>query len=38
VKAQGVPVQVAVPTPIDYDAMDVGEGTGRSESHRESIG
>jgi hypothetical protein len=38
VKAQGVPVQVAVPTPLDYDAMNVGEGTGRSDSQRESIG
>ena len=28
VKAQGVPIQVAVATPADYDAMNVGEGTG----------
>jgi pyruvate ferredoxin oxidoreductase beta subunit/oxalate oxidoreductase subunit beta len=28
VKAQGLPVQVAVATPADFDAMDVGEGTG----------
>jgi len=28
VKAQGMPVQVAVPTPVDFDAMDVGDGTG----------
>jgi hypothetical protein len=28
VKAQGLPIQVAVSTPADFDAMDVGEGTG----------
>jgi len=37
VKAQGIPIQVAVATPTDYESMDVGEGTGHSESQRQSI-